>query len=45
MLMLKPTLFGTPHMYVNGTSISARLVGKALAFFAFLAINREPCSR
>jgi hypothetical protein len=43
--MLKSRLFGTPHMYVNGTSISERLVGKELALFAFLTINREPCSR
>ncbi len=43
--MLKSTLFGTPHIYINGTSISEKLVGKELALFAFLAVNREPCSR
>lgn len=43
--MLKSTLFGTPHIYINGTSISEKLVGKELALFAFLALNREPCSR
>lgn len=43
--MLKSTLFGTPHIYINGTSISEQLVGKELALFAFLALNREPCSR